>query len=198
MLGRNHLVAISFVLILSQRQQIRFPETAGAHVDRTLVTGSIQNSVLNPRCCINHLFTALLNSSTNHQFLHSKNSRNSTHSRSLCKVSASYCNMTSRPPLSLALGGSMKHLPSGLPSGSPTVARKASLQPNAGPKSMWLNFVPFRHTMSMSGPGQRSTFQVNDVDVGSWLMRPTRRRTAVLSTAARACLTRAAAEDREA
>ena len=57
----------------------------------------------------------------------------------------------------------MKHLPSGLPSGLPTVNLEASLQPSDVPKLMWLNLDPCKHTISMSGPGQRSTFQVSDV-----------------------------------
>jgi hypothetical protein len=59
-----------------------------------------------------------------------------------------------------------------------------------------LNLDPCKHTISMSGPGQRSTFQVSDVTLSIWLSRPTRRRTAVESTAAMACLMREAAVDR--
>ena len=87
----------------------------------------------------------------------------------------------------------MKQRPSGLPSGFPIEHLNASLQPSAGPKSMWLNLEAFRQTISMSGPGQRSTFQVREVALSIWLRRPTRRRTAVESTAAMACLMRAAA-----
>jgi hypothetical protein len=53
------------------------------------------------------------------------------------------------------------------------------------------------HTISMSGPGQRSTFQVREVALDIWFRRPTRRRTAVESTAAMACFTRAVARMRE-
>jgi hypothetical protein len=52
--------------------------------------------------------------------------------------------------------------------------------------------------MSISGPGQRSTFQVRLVAVLIWERRPTRRRTAVESTAEMACFTRRAAREREA
>lgn len=93
-------------------------------------------------------------------------------------------------------GGQIKLLPSGFPSGLPTVKRAASLKPNKGPKSMWLNFALFKQTMSMSGPGQRSTFQVREVALSIWERRPTRRRTAVESTAAIAVLMREAAVER--
>ena len=130
---------------------------------------------------------------TTHQFLQSKTSLNSTHALNLSSVSTSYCNVTSIPLPSLCLGGQMKQRPSGLPSGFPIEHLNASLQPSAGPKSMWLNLEAFRQTISMSGPGQRSTFQVREVALSIWLRRPTRRRTAVESTAAMACLMRAAA-----
>jgi hypothetical protein len=131
------------------------------------------------------------------QFLQSKNLLNSAHPLNLSNVSTSYCNVTSVPLPSLCLGGQMKQRPSGLPSGLPIEHLNAWLQPSAGPKSMWLNLEALRHTISMSGPGQRSTFQVREVALSIWLSRPTRRRTAVESTAAIAWPTRAAAVARE-